>query len=51
MTDYVIADNRTLEHGVTRNVSEAELNRLDVIGGVLAILITLGPLAATALFN
>ncbi len=31
--------------------SEGQLNGLDMMGAILAVLITLGPLAATAIFG
>ncbi len=40
--------HETIEQRMPR---EGDLSRLDVIGAVLATLITLGPLAATAIFG
>ena len=43
----------TFVHGTMSNrmPSEEQLNGLDTVGAILAVLITLGPLAATAIFG
>jgi hypothetical protein len=51
MGTTTIDGDRTTAFGTGRGESEASLRAKDVAAFIMAVVMTLGPLAATALFN